>query len=382
MTTNRSARARDAGRVAAGGWPAGAGRTALTLPSLDAGRFVAALLVVLFHFQITVHNFTGALPLGMIFRAGHAGVEYFFVLSGFIIFYAHRRDIGRPDRVSGFFWKRAIRILPMLWLTILVWGTLRILLVRETTNGAIGPGTVALDMLLLPHRGPLVLGVTWTLTRELVFYLLFSLWIAHRAAGAVALALWQAGVVLCLVTGPALGPWGTAIFGPHNIGFGIGMLIALAPPLPSRRTAAAAAIAGAAAFVALMAIEWHVGVGSDPDSLPLGPRLSPLLYTSAAGLALAGLASIDEHHVRPERRLVKILGGSSYVLYLVHGLVGSLAVRALVRLPVGPEWLLAVLTLLAIGAAIALHLAVDVPVLRRLRALRRERAAKLALRAG
>lgn len=378
MTTNRPARVADAGRVASGGWPA-AGRTALKLPSLDAGRFVAALLVVLFHFQITVHNFTGALPLGMIFRGGHAGVEYFFVLSGFIICYAHRRDIGRPDRVSGFFWKRAIRILPMLWLTILVWGTLRIVLVHETTNGVIGPGTVAMDLLLLPHRPPLVLGVTWTLTRELVFYLLFAVWIAHRVAGAVALALWQAGVAVCLVTGPALGPWGTAVFGPHNLGFGIGMLIALAPPLPSRRTASTAAIVGACLFVALMIVEWRIGVASDPESYPFGPRLSPLLYTSAAALALAGLASIDEYHVRPERRLVKILGGSSYVLYLVHGLVGSLAVRALVRLPVGPEWLLAALTLLAIGAAIALHLAVETPILRRLRALRRERAAGLAL---
>src|SRR5579871_1076881 len=108
-------------RLASGRKPFAADRTNIRL--LQYGRGVAALLVCIFHFergreqlhpQLTAA--VGSIDFNYIFRAGHSGVEFFFILSGFIIFHVHQLDLGRPARLSTFYLNRAIRILPMYWL--------------------------------------------------------------------------------------------------------------------------------------------------------------------------------------------------------------------------------------------------------------------------
>ncbi|WP_419827844.1 acyltransferase family protein [Sphingomonas sp.] len=342
------------------------------LPSLDGGRFVAAALVMLFHYSFMVAKFTGGQPLAMTLRGGHAGVEYFFVLSGFIIFHVHRRDVGRPGRVHAFAEKRAIRVLPMLWLILAAWGTLRALAPGATTNGDTGFGTLALDMLLIPHSGPMVLGVTWTLIREAIFYALFATLIVDRRLGVAVLAGWQVAVAARAALGTALPPFGDALLDVHNLGFGIGMLIAAAPPLRPLGLTRAAAIVGAALFAGLLALEWRIGGPLDPDLLPLGPWRGPLLYTGAAALLLLGLASMDRLRPRLETAMVRDLAGASYLLYLTHGPTGSLAIRLLQRLPaLPPTALLVLLSIVAVAAALLLHLVVERPLLAWLRAATR-----------
>lgn len=344
------------------------GRQAATLPSLDLGRFVAAALVMFFHYSYTILTFTGAQPFALLFRAGHAGVEYFFVLSGFIIAYAHRKDLGQPGRIGSFFAKRAIRILPMLWLTLIVWGTLRAMMPSETTNGLTGFRTLVLDMLLIPHDGTLILGVTWTLTRELVFYLLFSICLINRNIGIAVLAAWQAGIVVCAIFTLPLGIWTAQFFDIHNIGFGIGLAIALSGAL-SRARAILVAIIGCAMFTCLMLVEWRVGGQPDVDALPLGMLMSPTLYSLAAGVLLFGLAAYDQRQPRPERKLVRYLAGSSYVLYLTHGPVSSLLVRLIARLPfhLPAEILFVLMSLAGVAAALVLHLFLERPIMHWLR---------------
>ena len=75
--------------------------------SLQAGRGIAAILVVIFH----TASFVGGnskywhrewLARGL---AGLAlGVEYFFVLSGAVILLAHMDDIGRPATLPSYLW--------------------------------------------------------------------------------------------------------------------------------------------------------------------------------------------------------------------------------------------------------------------------------------
>jgi hypothetical protein len=339
------------------------------LPSLDAGRFVAAALVMLFHYSFMIAKFTGTQPLAMALRGGHAGVEYFFVLSGFIIFHVHRRDIGQQGRLRGFATKRAIRVLPMLWLVLVCWGTLRAMMPGATTNGETGFDTLLLDMLLVPHSGAMVLGVTWTLIREAIFYALFATLIVDRRLGLAVLVGWQVAVGVRAALGTALPPLGDALLDVHNLGFGIGMTIAALPPMRPFGLARATAIAGAALFVALLTLEWRTGGPLDPDYLPLGAWRGPLLYTGAAALLLAGLASADRLRARRESVVVRDLAGASYLLYLTHGPVGSLAIRILQRLPaMPPAVLLALLSVVAVAAALLLHVAVERPLLARLRA--------------
>ena len=72
-----------------------------TLASLQAGRALAALAVVAFHLSIMMgeDRYGGVPVFGAATRYGYLGVDYFFVLSGFIIAHVHGRDIGRPERL-------------------------------------------------------------------------------------------------------------------------------------------------------------------------------------------------------------------------------------------------------------------------------------------
>jgi peptidoglycan/LPS O-acetylase OafA/YrhL len=65
-------------------------------------RFIAVSMVVLFHFK-----FSG-------FYGGYAGVDVFFVISGFLMQEICSREIGKKGWVTNFYKKRFKRIYPAL----------------------------------------------------------------------------------------------------------------------------------------------------------------------------------------------------------------------------------------------------------------------------
>jgi peptidoglycan/LPS O-acetylase OafA/YrhL len=86
-----------------------------TLPALTGVRFVAALLVVLFHF-VRVPDVTW---LNNLFAEGQRGVEFFFVLSGFVLGYNYFPRAATLSKQE--FWAaRVARIVPLYWLSLVV----------------------------------------------------------------------------------------------------------------------------------------------------------------------------------------------------------------------------------------------------------------------
>lgn len=85
---------------------------------LDIARGVAALLVFLFHIRDT---FSESMPgVAQVVRFGSLGVPLFFVISGYVIS-ASAESTLRGARTAGSFLKRrALRIFPPFWLSILV----------------------------------------------------------------------------------------------------------------------------------------------------------------------------------------------------------------------------------------------------------------------
>ena len=59
------------------------------LDGLQAGRAIAALMVVAFHANVFIlpSKIFDGVGAGSVFNMGYAGVEFFFVLSGFIMFF-------------------------------------------------------------------------------------------------------------------------------------------------------------------------------------------------------------------------------------------------------------------------------------------------------
>lgn len=61
----------------------------------------------------------------------------------------------------------------------------------------------------------------------------------------------------------------------------------------------------------------------------------------------------------------KILGGASYILYLVHQPIGSIALRGLPGVSILPrEITLVMIAVISVAAAVALHMVVERPLLK------------------
>jgi len=168
--------------------------------SLDALRGLAALGVLLFHYNFT----TGGIApfhalLGAVYQSGHYLVDLFFVLSGYLLatVYAGRRDF------AGLSWRRIARLVPLHWATLVLVLVLRLLmadvgLTLPDQNGDLHH--FVLNVLLLDQiglqRGFSFNTPSWSISVEWVVNLvLFAL----LAMGTKRL-LWPALVLVALAT--------------------------------------------------------------------------------------------------------------------------------------------------------------------------------------
>ncbi|MDP3379683.1 MAG: acyltransferase family protein, partial [Brevundimonas sp.] len=156
------------------------------LKTLQVGRGLAALAVLLYHASITL-----ALPkylddpVATWALAGSSGVHFFFVLSGVIITLAHLGQINHPQKASAFLWRRFRRIYPPLWVAC----GLSIIGMMFVGAGIPDAGSLFSAFALTPVEHERVLAVAWTLRHEVVFYILFMTLILSVRLGVAALAI-------------------------------------------------------------------------------------------------------------------------------------------------------------------------------------------------
>lgn len=138
-------------------------------------RGIACMLVALMHITITFSETCHQPLLGNIFKFGGSGVDIFFVLSGFIITYSNMQYIAKAASAGKFLIKRAIRIFPIYWIIISIFLLLQLLLPSfYRTHFQLTATTIISTYLLLPNH-EMINGVSWSLTNELFFYIIFTL---------------------------------------------------------------------------------------------------------------------------------------------------------------------------------------------------------------
>lgn len=114
-------------------------------PNLDGLRFICFLMVFLFHCYKTLFaNVPGAEnTVGFLFRHGELGVNFFFVLSGFLITFLliREREFTGTIHIGNFYVRRILRIWPLFYLCVfigfVVWPYLKVFIgdaVDETSN--------------------------------------------------------------------------------------------------------------------------------------------------------------------------------------------------------------------------------------------------------
>nr|WP_241517538.1 acyltransferase [Serratia marcescens] len=139
------------------------------LTSLQWLRAVAVLLVVGWHVMVkaNVLNITSE----QYFAIGNAGVDLFFLISGFIMAYTlHNQEDGYI-----FFIKRIARILPLYWLFSLA-ALIVYLYNPNMVNSHAEYTTIFNSFTLFPvENHAMLIDVGWTLRYEFVFYTILSI---------------------------------------------------------------------------------------------------------------------------------------------------------------------------------------------------------------
>ncbi len=138
-------------------------------PLVDVLRFLAAFAVMCFHYFS--HSLIGKSGIFSLFSSyGMLGVQLFFIISGFVIFFSLGKDI--KDYTLG----RFLRLYPLFWFLC----TITYLVTLIPSSGDHLPFHIYLYNLLIVNNGKtafMIDGSYWTLTIEILFYFFIGLFV-------------------------------------------------------------------------------------------------------------------------------------------------------------------------------------------------------------
>lgn len=157
---------------------------------LDALRGIAALMVVFFHFTMNRDDFN---PF---FRLGTTGVDLFFIISGFVIFFS----IHKITQAKEYIINRASRLYPTYWASV----TFTFLFIGTT---ALLHKTIGTEHLFLKYIANLTMfqfymdmsdldGPYWTMIIEMLFYISILIFYQFKILNHIK----TIGVITCILT--------------------------------------------------------------------------------------------------------------------------------------------------------------------------------------
>ena len=341
-------------------------------------RGIAALLVVLYHIpdQLTDRGWDSR--IFPVMWVGSAGVDIFFVISGFIMVYSTVGLFRTPRASVNFFLRRLARIVPLYWIftTIAVFVTVRAERHFEHPDYTI-PHFVASYLFTFYLRPGVdnfpIYRQGWSLNYEMFFYVCFALALMlSRPRALLALSLFfvgLTGLAVAALHGAVTLPWPIGSLANSDLlEFVFGMVVAQAY-LKGFRVPRPVAIASA--FAALTAI-----MLTTPEVAGDWFPYRGFVWGPPAAILVAAAVMHEPLPAGVVRRSFEALGNASYSLYLVHSaffmmlfwLLGH--VMEIHRIPA--LWSGALMLFGAIGSALLLYRYVEGPITRSLqRRLRR-----------
>lgn len=325
-----------------------------TLQSIHFLRGLASVMVVLIHALGSVtlkfpaeHS---ALPRSFqdYLYLCSSSVDFFFLISGFTMFYVYAKDFGKPYAWLDFLVRRSIRIVPMYWLVTAFMASI-LLFAPHLFSTLKFQWQHALDsFIFIPTTNSAgenfpMLNVGWTLWYEMYFYLLFGV----AMLGSARTALWAMGIYFSAsviaghvvsYTSPALNVLLNQLVLEFFLG-GLAGYLALRGRIVRVQLAWGLAVAGLAIFmVQFFAGEWQAG--------RLFTRGAPAL------LILVGLVSLEVQGRFTAPAWVMRIGDECYSLYLIHTVVLAVFFKAILMAGVTKWVSVDVCVFSAIGIAI------------------------------
>jgi len=281
-------------------------------------RGIAAMMVVYHHTGFQVVKATGDAPLPL-WELGAAGVDLFFVVSGFIMWVTtHSTEVG-PGQ---FLCRRVIRVAPLYWLVTLVLLAVSLVIPQLLSTTRFNPYHAGISMLFVPVEHPILADQVlpffiqgWTLNYEMFFYAIFALAMLLGPAlrvrailGALAFLAF-AGLVVQFENPQAKFYTSTIL-----LEFAFGVAIAV---LYTRRIAMNALGAVMAVVVGLIALAVAGAAGFAYGASGVDPART-LVWGCPAAAIVYGMVMLDRERGVSRYESLLRLGDSSYSLYLTH----------------------------------------------------------------
>jgi len=351
--------------------------------SLQVLRGISALAVLLYHSHELGTSTLGAPPgFWNFFTFGHSGVDVFFVLSGFIMYYVHENDLGKSSRLKPFVLKRGIRIYPIYWILTLAVLPAFYLAPESIKAYKHHPGFILQCLALYPVNGLPIIPPAWSLSHELKFYGFFALAICLPTR----FSRWLFGFMIALSLAvyslqllPGTHALVDALSGnhflffliyPYNLEFAAGSLCAFilkrySPSKPIVIFAPGIFLFSVTAIVdnrGLMSEDWRI-----------------LCYGVPSALLVLGTAACNFQSRSPVFRSLVFLGEASYSLYLIHYPACTIACILLLKFGMVHAAGVTIATLLMVCFAVfsgcSFHWLVEKPILKaaRRRLLKQEK---------
>lgn len=338
-------------------------RTRLASPQIFRG--IAATWVVVFHANSLSESLCGRHTDSGIVRSGHIGVDFFFVLSGFIIYLIHERDVGVASSTRRYFLKRFARIFPLVFIV----NTIKLAYMMMFSglgvpSQKLNVNTILGSYLLLPDTNPWIHDVMWTLSYEMWFYVAFGLLlILGRRPMTVLGAAYALGIVgLHLPWCPKLVGLPAFVFSPFVLEFMVGVAVAalFMRRIDLRPGLAASLVLVAVALVAAgCALRW--------DELHGLARAT--FWGSSFALLLFAALQLEKRFSLARFKPLLFAGDASYSIYLFHSMPLNLGILVFRNSLAGSSALgaaiwLTILAVSAVASSMLFYVVVEAPIQR------------------
>lgn len=325
-------------------------------------RFCAAMLVAIVHVGVAVEEMARSKGLAFTMRYPFdwgLGVDLFFVISGFIMYFTMHDRFQEKAVWRVFLKRRLIRVIPLYWICTTLMLVSILLAGRMINNNGIDPVHIALSYLFLPWPNATgdvfpLFTLGWTLNLEMLFYFAFAL--ALLLPKRVGLSLLVISFSALWVTGALASPahwllkfWGLSLIFEFLLGIGLAHCFIKSVTVSLPTTIAATVIA------MIVAVVFY-----QTDSYNYLPRV---LTGGIAAILIAGSWVLCRHV--PTSRLSKMLaigGDASYALYLTHPFTGKAVVVIAGMIGLWPPAAFVLALIAAVAVAVIVHFAIEKPI--------------------
>lgn len=326
-------------------------------------RFIAAFMVLLSHAQHETTASAGKLvpafepPFNLV-----TGVDIFFVISGFVMFYLCHDRFGRAGEPAQFLIRRAIRLIPTYWLFTVLMVVATYVFRDQLAKPDVGIVHLLASLAFIPWPDqtgelfpPLILG--WTLNYEALFYVLFACALfLPRRTGICALVAVFAVLAATHVFVPAqmqmLSFWSNPIVLEFLMGIALAALY-----VSGFRVSASAGLAISVGGFVLLSLFYLIG---------WQPATLRFVWGGVPALIICGGLALSEQRSSSSKiyKFLVLCGSASYALYLSHLFTVKLIGVVWRKLSLGMPWtMLAVTSIAAVLVSLIVYIVIEKPVI-------------------